>query len=95
MQKEAAARNSKNPLIDRAPTTFKDVVDVSGNWWGEETKKLQAAKVDENLAIFYDRKDKERVTYEGFGPDSYLLDWVEYRPWLKNPVSTVGPRSDK
>jgi parallel beta-helix repeat protein len=93
MQKEAAARKSKNPLIAQAPTTFNDVVDVSGNWWGEGTKQLQAASINENLSIFFDRKDKERVVYEGFGPESYLLDWVEYRPWLKQPVETVGPRS--
>jgi len=93
MQKEAAARNSKNPMIDQAPTHFTDQVDVSGNWWGEETKIFQAAAVDENLPIFFDRKDKERVVYEGFGPKSYLLDRVEYRPWLQKPAPTVGPRT--
>ena len=93
MQKEAAARNSKNPMLAQAPTTFKDVVDVSGNWWGEGTNELQAMSADANLPIFFDRKDKERVTYEGFGPDSYLLDRVEYRPLLEQPVPIVGPRS--
>jgi hypothetical protein len=93
MQKAAAARNSKNTLLAQAPTTFTDVVDVSSNWWGAGTKTLQAAAVDENLSIFFDRMDKEKVVYEGFGPDSYLLDRVEYRPWLTQPVSTVGPRS--
>ena len=95
MQKEAAARNSKNPMLAKAPTTFKDVVDVAGNWWGDATERLQAAPVDANLPIFFDRKDKERVTYEGFGPDSYLLDRVEYRPLLEQPVSIVGPRSKR
>ncbi len=94
MQKEAAARNSKNPMLAQAPTTFKDVVDVTGNWWGDGTADLQAAAADANLPIFFDRKDKERVTYEGFGPDSYLLDQVEYRPWLEQPVPIVGPRSE-
>ena len=94
MQKEAAARNSKNPMLAQAPTTFKDVVDVTGNWWGDGTAGLQAASAEANLPIFFDRKDKERVTYEGFGPDSYLLDQIEYRPWLDQPVADVGPRSD-
>ena len=94
MQKEAAARNSKNPMLAQAPTTFKDVVDVTGNWWGNGTAELQSSSPEANLPIFYDRKDKERVTYEGFGPDSYLLDQIEYRPWLEQPVASVGPRRE-
>jgi hypothetical protein len=37
--------------------------------------------------------DKPKVVYEGFGPESYQLDRVEYRPWLQKAVPTVGPRS--
>jgi parallel beta-helix repeat protein len=53
MQKEAAARNSKNPMIDQAPTTFTDVVDLSENWWGEGTTLFQTASIEENLPIFF------------------------------------------
>ena len=95
MQKEAAARKSKNPMLAQAPTTFTDVVDVSGNWWGVETDGMKTAAENANLPIFFDRKDKERVTYEGFGPGSYLLDQVEFRPLLDQPVPTVGPRSER
>lgn len=90
VQKEAESRNSKNPLLAKAPTTFQDFVDVSGNWWGSDTKTL-AANPKGNHSFFYDRKDKAKVTYEGFGPDSYLLDEIRYEPWLNRPVSPIGP----
>ncbi|OGR32118.1 MAG: hypothetical protein A2005_11305 [Desulfuromonadales bacterium GWC2_61_20] len=90
IQETAAARKSQNPLIAKIPTTFNDYVDVGGNWWGVDTALLADGK-GKNLKIFYDRKDKPKVTYEGFGPDSYVLDEVRYTPWLKSPVKDVGP----
>ncbi|PLX77926.1 MAG: hypothetical protein C0615_04625 [Desulfuromonas sp.] len=92
MQKEAQARNSRNTMLDRAPETFNDIVDVSGNWWNDKTSTLQQAEKGQNLDLFYDRLDKEWVTYEGFGPESYRIDLVGYRPWLEAPVAAVGPR---
>ncbi len=91
------ARNlgSKNPLLPQAPTEFNDFVDVSGNWWGKKTERLEAAGAEANLDIFYDRRDKATVTYEGFGPDSYTLDWVKYAPWLDEPVADAGPKGGK
>jgi parallel beta-helix repeat protein len=94
VQKEAEARNSKNPLLANAPTTFKDFVDVSGNWWGNDTKAL-IANPQGNHPFFYDRKDKAKITYDGFGPDSYLLDEIRYHPWLNAPVAPVGPERKK
>lgn len=94
VQKEAEARNSKNPLLANAPTTFKDFVDVSGNWWGNDTKAL-VANPKGNHPFYYDRKDKAKVTYDGFGPDSYLLDEIRYHPWLSAPVAPVGPERKK
>lgn len=94
VQKEAESRNSKNPMLANAPTTFKDFVDVSGNWWGNDTKAL-IANPKGNHPFYYDRKDKAKVTYDGFGPDSYLLDEIRYHPWLSAPVATVGPERKK
>lgn len=94
VQKEAESRNSKNPLLANAPTTFKDFVDVSDNWWGNDTKAL-IANPKGNHPFFYDRKDKARVTYDGFGPDSYLLDEIRYHPWLNAPVAPIGPERKK
>lgn len=95
MQKESAARKSKNPLLAQAPTTFPDVIDLSGNWWGDDTARMAAAGPDANLDLFYDRHDKRTVTYEGFGPDSYILDLVRYSPWLAAPVAGAGPEAKK
>ena len=91
VQKEAAARKSQNPLLAQAPTEFKDVVDVSGNWWGKDTPSLVAAGAEGNLPLFFDRHDKAKVVYEGFGPDSYVLDTVRFAPWLESPVAGAGP----
>jgi hypothetical protein len=95
MQKEAMARKSKNTMLKNAPTKFSDIVDVSGNWWGESTPALEGAVEGENLAFFYDRLDKEWVRYEGFGPESYRVDQISYRPWLESPVEEVGPRKSR
>jgi parallel beta-helix repeat protein len=92
MQKEAEARNSKNAMLAQVPTRFTDIVDVSGNWWGSMTAKLQTEKPGVNLPIFFDRQDKERVVYDGFGPDSYRLDQVVFQPCLLQPVADAGPR---
>ncbi|NIQ95422.1 MAG: hypothetical protein GWN87_15390 [Desulfuromonadales bacterium] len=92
MQKEAVARKSKNRMLSQAPTEFRDFVDVSGNWWGEATAEMKEAGAGANLPFFHDRRDKEWVTYEGFGPDSYRIDRVVYHPWLDKPVAEVGPR---
>jgi len=95
MQKEAAARQSKNPMLSQAPTRFEDIVDVSGNWWGGLNAKMAQASQGENLPFFHDRLDKEWVIYDGFGPDRYRIDLVVYKPLLDNPVVPVGPRTTK
>jgi hypothetical protein len=95
IQEAAAARQSQNPLIAQLPTEFNDHVDVRGNWWGEDSKQLSAAGAEGNLPFFYDRRDKARVTYEGFGPDSYALDVVLFSPWLEAPVKGAGPAGGK
>lgn len=91
MQREAAARQSKNPMLAKAPDSFNDFVDVSGNWWGDDTAQLARVGVDGNSPLFYDRSDKPEVTYEDYGPGVYQLDWVKFSPWLKEPVNGVGP----
>lgn len=94
VQEEARARNSRNQMIGMAPTEFEDVVDVSENWWGEQTKML-AADPSGNHPIFFDRRDKPEVVYEGFGPESYALDEIRYAPWLKAAVAGAGPGKKK
>ncbi len=91
VMEQATARRSQNPLLAKAPTQFEDFVDVSGNWWGEDTKKLISAGEGGNSDLFDDRLDTPTVTYEGFGPESYVLDWVKFSPWLDKPVADVGP----
>jgi hypothetical protein len=95
VQQEAAARKSQNPLLPQAPTEFSDVVDVSGNWWGDDTARLAAAGKDGNVSFFFDRKDKPKVTYEGYGAESYALDRVVFSPWLTAPVRDAGPQKEK
>ncbi len=90
MQKEATARKSQNPLLAKAPDSFDDFVDVSGNWWGDDTAKL-AVLGDGNSELFYDRHDKPEVTYEDYGPGVYRLDRVQFLPLLEEPVEEAGP----
>ncbi len=92
VRKESMARKSQNPLLDQAPTEFSDRVDLSGNWWGELTDKMIAAGADANLEILYDRRDKRQVSYPGFGDGSYLLDQIDYAPWLEQQVDDAGPQ---
>ncbi len=91
VMKTARARGSKNAMLGQAPTEFTDIVDLSENWWGEQTQKLKAASREQNLTFFYDRKDKPTVVYKGFGPDSYRLDEIRFRPLLLKPVAHAGP----
>lgn len=91
MAKSAAERNSQNPLLARAPTTFSDQVDVSGNWWGEKTADLVRAGKGGNLPFFHDRLDQPEVSYDGFGPEKYRLDQIVFAPWLEAEVPDAGP----
>jgi nitrous oxidase accessory protein NosD len=90
MQREATSRKSQNPLLARAPEDFNDFVDISGNWWGDDTALLARAG-EGNSPLFYDRHDEPEVTYEDYGPGVYKLDRVHFSPWLKEPVKGVGP----
>jgi nitrous oxidase accessory protein NosD len=94
MQREALNRQSQNPLLAQAPTEFRDEVDVSENWWGDQTVLLDKAGQDGNVTIFHDRRDQPKVTYEGYGSESYRIDRVKFAPWLKQPVEEAGPEGD-
>ncbi len=90
MQQESTSRKSQNPMLAKAPEAFDDFVDISGNWWGDDTAQL--ARVGEgNSPLFYDRHDEPEVTYEDYGPGVYKLDRVHFSPWLDGPVKGVGP----
>jgi hypothetical protein len=95
MQREASSRKSQNPLLAGAPETFNDFVDVSGNWWGDDTEQLIKVGKDGNSPLFYDRHDQAEITYEDYGPGVYRLDRVLFAPWLTAPVTAAGPGSKK
>jgi len=95
IQEEAASRRSQNPLIAKIPTEFNDYVDVSGNWWGKDTSRLAAAGSEGNVEFFFDRKDKPKITYEGYDKETYVLDRVVFSPWLKAAVKDAGPVKKK
>ncbi|KIH77893.1 Right handed beta helix region [Geoalkalibacter ferrihydriticus] len=89
---QAQARQSQNPLLARAPTEFRDEVDVRDNWWGPDTSALEAADNAGALSFFRDRHELGRVSYAGWGEESYLIDQVVFAPWLNEAVSDAGPR---
>lgn len=91
MQQEATSRKSQNPLLANAPEEFTDFVDVTGNWWGEDTARLAKVGKDGNSPLFSDRHDTPEVTYEDYGPGVYKLDSVKFFPWLDAPVTGSGP----
>lgn len=90
MQK-SRERGSKNSMLSSVPTEFKDRVDVSGNWWGEDSERLAAVAEGGNDTLFWDRHDQPTVVYEGFGPEAYRLDLVIFQPLLSAPVAEAGP----
>lgn len=93
VMQEAQARGSKNSMLEGAPTEFVDQVDVSGNWWGEDTPRLAGAGADANDPHFWDRHDQPTVVYEGFGDGAYALDLIIFSPPLAAPVTEVGPEA--
>lgn len=95
MQRQASSRKSQNPLLAGAPETFNDFIDISGNWWGDDTAKLAEVGEDGNSPLFYDRHDQPEVTYEDYGPGVYRLDRVHFSPWLNSPVQDVGPPGEQ
>jgi len=90
-QREAASRNSRNPKLRDRPDEPHDVIDVSGNWWGDDTRLLDAVGAGGNLVMFHDRHDQPRVFYEGFAAEGYVFDEVRFAPWLQAPVADSGP----
>ena len=92
VQQKAMEQNSRNPLLEGAPTEFRDRVDLSGNWWGDDTAQLRKATEESNLDLFHDRFDQPTVTYEGYGDESYRLDRIVYQPILDRPVADTRPK---
>jgi len=91
LMEQAQQRRSRNPLLDQAPDSFSDRVDVSGNWWGERTSVMEAVGADGNLEFVHDRHDQPKVRYEGWGEKEFTLDRVVFAPWLQAPVADAGP----
>lgn len=92
-QREAASRHSRNPQLAKVAKVARDVIDVSGNWWGADTVKFDLAGAEGNLEMFHDRHDQPRVYYEGFAPEGYIFDLVRFAPWLSAPVADSGPQN--
>jgi hypothetical protein len=95
MQRQATSRKSQKPLLAKAPESFNDFVDVSGNWWGDDTAHLVKVGEEGNSPLFYDRHDEPEVTYKDYGPGVYKLDRVQFSPWLDSPVNGTGPMESK
>lgn len=68
------------------------VVDVSRNWWGEDTANLVAVGQDGNAAIFFDRHDQGDNQQSRPVKEHYDLDRVVFSPWLKTAVTDAGLR---
>ncbi len=92
VREEARALGTKNPMLEQAPEDFEDFVDLSGNWWGEDTKLLRGVGKAGNLDLFFDRRDMSEVEYEGYEGKRYALDRVVFSPWLEAEVPDAGPR---
>ena len=92
VQREAAGRNGKSPLLNIASASGDALLDASNNWWGKDTAQMAMVGERGNVAIFHDGYDQPEVSYEGYGPESYLLDRIKYAPWLKDAVPGAGAR---
>jgi len=93
VREESKAFKTQNPMLEQAPEQFEDFLDLSQNWWGEDTARLESAGPDANLDLFFDRHDMPEVEYEGYEGKRYALDRVVYAPWLEAPVPDAGPRA--
>jgi nitrous oxidase accessory protein NosD len=93
VQEKARQLNSRNPLIERIPSDFRDRVEVAGNWWGEDMPRLRQAREETNLDLFHDRLDQPTVTYEGYGDEAYRLDRVVFQPVLDQAVADTLPEA--
>lgn len=91
-RREASEQGKRNPQVAKAMAEIRDEVDVSNNWWGEDTFRLKLAGAAGNLAMFHDRHDQPLVVYEGFGPEHYALDKIRFAPWLTVQVPGSGPQ---
>lgn len=93
VQATAAGRQGQQPMLPSVGEEFSDFVDVRDNWWGRDTALLAAAGPEGNVSIFFDRRDQARVRMEESGSATYLLDRVEFSPWLNTPAASAGVRS--
>jgi len=91
MMEQVSSRNGRSPLPEQMPGPIADTVNVSHNWWGEDTIKFKQAGPGGELEMFHDRRDQPEVFYEGYGPGGYALDVVVFEPWLTAPVADSGP----
>lgn len=83
--------SGRTPQADLGQLGGADFVDVTGNWWGEDTSKLHAVGDLGNLDMFHDGQDQKRVDSTDHGPVSYKVDLVRFKPWLDKPVADAGP----
>jgi len=70
------------PTIRPSPTAVKNgIIDVSQNWWGEQTPELLSAGADFNARIFWDRLDQPFIPTSAPG-HRYQRDRIEFHPVL-------------
>ncbi|MDT8394996.1 MAG: right-handed parallel beta-helix repeat-containing protein [bacterium] len=89
---QAATRaGSRNPRLAEGPEEFPEAVDATGNWWDKKTLREMKNKGEAvEISTLYDGHDLDKVTYEGFGDESYTLDKVLYWPALEKEPVTAG-----
>lgn len=95
-QRMSAARRGGAPGgPPQIAATGEEFIDVRGNWWGNDTRRLAAAGAQGNVDLFFDGSDRPTVTMEGYGQERFRLDRVRFHPWLLDRVPDAGPTGNK
>lgn len=83
------------PRIDKRSAALpKPFIDVSHNWWGENTTLLANARKSDNLALFWDRHDQPYTQGRAghFQRDIVQFLPVRFTPVAFEPISRTGGR---
>jgi len=83
---EAMAKETKRVAdFNKQRKFFVGEVFAKKNYWDEKTIKEMETK--ENVSTIYDGHDLPETKYDGYGDETYRLDVVVFKPFLKNPAT--------